>query len=154
MAAQRKASAVWNGDLASGSGTVTATTSGAFSELPVTWASRSEESASGRTSPEELIAAAHAACFCMALSAGLGKAGHKAEQLDVEATSTFEKVGDGFAFTSIALRVRGRVPGIDDAAFREAADAASKGCPVSKALKNNVAISLDAALDLEAESRA
>lgn len=150
MAAQRKASAVWSGDLASGNGTVTAVTSGAFSELPVSWPARSEEAAGGKTSPEELIAAAHAACFCMALSAGLGKAGHTPERLSVEATSSFEKGGDGFAFTSIALRVRGDVPGMDDTAFQEAADAASKGCPVSKALKNNVHISVDAALGVGA----
>lgn len=151
MAAQRKASAEWTGDLASGNGTVTAVTSGAFSDLPLSWPARSEAAAGGKTSPEELIAAAHAACFCMALSAGLGKTGHKPERLSVEATSTFEKGDDGFAFTSIALRVRGDVPGIDDATFKEAAEAASKGCPVSKALKNNVHISLDAALGVEAK---
>jgi osmotically inducible protein OsmC len=147
MAAQRKATATWNGDLATGGGTVNLDTSGAASDLAVTWAARSGEEAGGKTSPEELIAAAHAACLSMALSAGLARAGSKPERLVVEATSNFEKVGDGFAFTSMAFSVRGRVPGIDQAAFEQAADTASKNCPVSKALKGNVAISVDAKLE-------
>lgn len=147
MAAQRKATANWNGDLATGGGTVNLDTSGAASNLAVSWAARTEEKADGKTSPEELIAAAHAACFSMALSAGLARAGTKPEHLTVEATASFGKVGEGFAFTSMALRVRGRVPGIDQAAFEQAADTASKNCPVSKALKGNVDISVDATLE-------
>lgn len=147
MAAQRKATANWNGDLATGAGSVSLDTSGAASNLAVTWAARSEEEAGGKTSPEELIAAAHAACFSMALSAGLSKGGNKPERLSVEATATFEKVGDGFSFTSMAIRVRGRVPGIDQPAFEQAADTASKNCPVSRALKGNVEISVDATLE-------
>ncbi|MGH7128772.1 MAG: OsmC family peroxiredoxin, partial [Planctomycetaceae bacterium] len=141
MAAKRKATATWSGDLASGSGSVDLTSSGAVSALPVSWAARSEDSAGGKTSPEELIAAAYAACYCMALSVSLSRAGNKPERLNVEATSTFEKIDQGFAFTTLAVRVRGNVPGIDDAAFKQAADTASRECPVSKALKGNVEIS-------------
>jgi osmotically inducible protein OsmC len=147
MAAKRKATASWTGDLASGSGTVDLTSSGAGAALPVSWAARTEDSAGGKTSPEELIAAAYAACFCMALSVGLAKAGHKPEQLHVTAESTFEKVGDGFAFTTLHVSARGTVPGIDAAAFEQAAEGASQNCPVSKALKGNVKISVDAKLE-------
>ena len=146
MAAIRTANAVWQGDLMSGGGVVSAATSGAFSELPVTWASRTE-SADGRTSPEELIAAAHASCFAMAFSGGLVRAGTPPERLEVSATVTFDQVEGGWRVISSALRVRGRVPGIDDAAFRQAADAAKDGCPISQALKGNVALSVDAALE-------
>jgi osmotically inducible protein OsmC len=147
MAAQRKGSAVWNGDLATGNGTVSFVSSRALPDTPVTWASRSEPATGGNTSPEELIAAAHAACFCMGLAAGLGRAGYKPDRLEAEATASFEKGDDGFSITSMALRLRARIPGIDEAAFQQAADAASKGCPVSKALAGNVRITLDATLE-------
>jgi peroxiredoxin, OsmC subfamily len=146
MAAIRRADAHWQGDLITGSGTVSAGTSGVFTDLPVTWASRTKE-ADGRTSPEELVAAAHAACFQMAFSNGLAKAGHPAERLDVSATVTFDETDAGWTVVSSALTVRGRVPGIDAEGFRAAADAAKDDCPISRALKGNVALSVEATLE-------
>jgi len=140
--AERTANTVWEGDLGHGNGTITLS-SGATDALPVTWASRTERSA-GKTSPEELIAAAHASCFSMALSHGLGEAGTPPERLDVSATVTLE-VGTGI--TSSRLVVRGRVPGIDQAKFEEAANAAKDGCPVSGALKGNLELSVEATLE-------
>jgi lipoyl-dependent peroxiredoxin len=140
MAVQSKASATWTGDLTGGSGTVRPQ-SGAFGEVTLTWRQRAETRESG-TSPEELIAAAHAGCFAMALSAGLGRAGTPPERLDTTAEVSFQ-AGEGI--TGIHLTVRGAVPGLDDAGFRQAADAAKSGCPVSKALAA-VPITLDAAL--------
>ena len=145
MPAVRRADAVWEGDLMSGSGAVSASTSGAFTGLPVSWASRAEE-ANGRTSPEELVAAAHAACFCMALSSGLAKAGTPPEKLEVSATVTFDKVGDGMKVVSSALNVSGQVPGADASSFQDAAEAAKKGCPISAALMGNVELSVEAKL--------
>ncbi len=145
MAAVRRADAVWNGDLMSGKGVVSATSSSAFSELPVTWASRTEES-NGRTSPEELIAAAHAACFSMAFSNRLAKAGFPPDRLDVSATVTFDKLDAGWKVVSSALTVRGTVPGIGADQFRQEAEASKDGCPVSQALTGNVRLSVDAEL--------
>ncbi|AKF03108.1 putative ATP/GTP-binding protein [Sandaracinus amylolyticus] len=142
---KRVANVRWTGDLVKGSGLVTGATSGAFRDQPVSWASRSGD-ANGKTSPEELIAAAHASCFAMAFSAQLAKNGTPGTSLDVRATVTFDKVGDGFAITSSELEVNGTVAGIDDAKFQELADAAKSGCPVSQALKNNVRIELVAKL--------
>jgi lipoyl-dependent peroxiredoxin len=146
MAAVRRAEATWQGDLLKGSGQTTAVSSRAFSSLPVSWAARTEESG-GKTSPEELVAAAHASCFAMAFSAGLGRGGTPPERLDVSATVTFDKVGEGWKVVSSALTVRGRVPGIDADAFKKAAEAAKDGCPISQALKGNVELSVDAALE-------
>ena len=126
-----------------GSGLIESTGSGAIEGLEVTWASRSEESESGRTSPEELIAAAHAACFSMALSHALAQADNAPEKLDVTATSTFVP---GTGITQMKLDVTGTVPGIDEAAFVEAAEGARDNCPVSGALKGNVEILLEARL--------
>ena len=141
----RRSEATWEGDLMSGGGVVSAVSSGVFTDLPVTWASRAE-SPEGRTSPEELVAAAHAACYCMALSNGLGKAGTPPTKLEVSASVTFE-VGDaGARVVSSALTVRGEVPGIAAAAFREAAEAAKDGCPISKALTGNVELSVEETL--------
>jgi len=144
MAATRTAEAVWEHDLVHGSGTVKGT-SGAFSGLGVSWASRTESPA-GKTSPEELLAAAHASCFCMALSAGLGRIQKPPERLDVKATATFDKVGDAWKVTTMHLHVDGKVPGIADPEFQSADQAAAQGCPISGALKGNVAISVDAKL--------
>ncbi|MDQ2952446.1 MAG: OsmC family peroxiredoxin [Chloroflexota bacterium] len=141
MAATRQARAIWNGDLAKGTGTVSAVSSGKFKDLPVSWGARTE-SPQGKTSPEELLAAAHASCFCMALSAGLAKAGTPPEQLDVTATVTFDKIGDSWTVTTSALEVKGKVPGIDAAAFEKAANDAKDGCPISRALKGNVKLSV------------
>jgi osmotically inducible protein OsmC len=143
MATERTAEAVWEGSLMEGSGTITKTGSGALPELPVTWASRAE-SPEGRTSPEELIAAAHAACFAMALSNALAQAGNPPERLDTSATITFVP---GTGITKAALTVRGRVSGIDESTFREAAEGAKDGCPVSGALKGNVELTVDAKLE-------
>ena len=141
--ATRSAEATWTGDLESGSGEIHEVPSGAFGPLQVSWAARTEDDQGGKTSPEELIAAAHASCFSMALSLGLAKAGTPAEQLDTSATVTFVP---GTGITQSALTVVGRVPGIDAAAFQEAADSAKDGCPVSGALKGNVELTLDARL--------
>ena len=133
--ADRKASADWRGDLFEGAGTVSAESSGLFSDADVTWASRTEEPG-GKTSPEELIAAAHAACFGMALSNELSTRGNAPERVHVEATSTFE---DG-KVTTMALDVTAEVPGLDEDGFDEALAAAEESCPVSKALRGNVDI--------------
>lgn len=145
MAAVRKADVVWEGSLARGSGKVTAGSSGAFTDLPVSWASRTERS-DGKTSPEELVAAAHASCFAMALSFGLGNAGSPPERLEVSAEVTFDQVDGGWKVVSSALTVRGTVPGMDEAAFKQAAEGAKENCPISQALKGNVALSVDASL--------
>ena len=143
MATDRRADVTWQGSLMDGSGTITATTSGAIGEQPVSWAARSEDATGGKTSPEELIAAAHASCFSMALSAGLAKAGTPPEELKTSATVTFQP---GQGITKIALTVAGRVPGLDAAAFAEAAQGAKENCPVSKALAAVPEITLDARL--------
>jgi lipoyl-dependent peroxiredoxin len=143
MATDRKAEVTWQGDLMSGSGRIDSVTSGAFGGLDVSWPARTEEPG-GKTSPEELIAAAHASCFSMALSGGLAKAGHTPEQLKTSATVTFQP-GEGI--TKIVLDVAGRVPGMDDEAFQEAAEQAKEGCPVSKALASVPEISLTARLE-------
>ena len=145
MSAVRRAEATWNGDLLAGSGVVSAASSGAFTDLSVTWGSRTE-TPDGRTSPEELVAAAHAACFCMALSAGLGRAGTPPESLEVSASVTFEQIEGGWKVASSALTVTGKVPGIDAQAFQEAAEGARDGCPISGALKGNVELSVEATL--------
>ena len=142
MATERSATATWRGDLMSGEGTIDAVPSGAFGPLDVTWASRAE-APEGRTSPEELIAAAHSACFAMALSHGLAQGGNPPEELRTSATVTFVP---GTGITAVALAVEGRVPGIDEDAFRAAAEAAKDGCPVSQALAAVPEITLDARL--------
>jgi lipoyl-dependent peroxiredoxin len=142
VATQRKAEVVWKGDLLHGSGTIGTVGSGAFGPLDVSWASRSEEP-NGKTSPEELIAAAWAACFAMALSNGLAKAGNPPEQLETSATVTFQP-GEGI--TKGELTVRGTVPGLDAEAFQVAAEDAKQNCPVSQALSGIPEITLDAQL--------
>ena len=146
MAAIRRAEATWSGGLTSGSGAVSAVSSGAFSALPVTWSARTETS-DGRTSPEELVAAAHAACFSMALSGALARAGTPPERLDVSAEVTFDKMEAGWRVVSSALTVRGRVPGMSEADFVAAAVGAKDGCPISVALAGNVALSVEATLE-------
>ncbi|HET7701122.1 MAG TPA: OsmC family peroxiredoxin, partial [Candidatus Limnocylindria bacterium] len=128
-----------------GSGAVSAVSSGKFSELPVSWVARTE-APGGKTSPEELLAAAHASCFAMALSGGLGKKGTPPERLEVSATVTFDKVGDAWTVVSSALDLRGTVPGIDQAAFAAAAEDAKDNCPISRALRGNVKLSVTATL--------
>ena len=142
MATERRAEVTWQGDLMGGSGVIERVGSGVLGPLDVTWASRAEEPA-GRTSPEELIAAAHAACFAMALAHGLAQDGNPPEELSTSATVTFEP---GTGITRSVLDVTGRVPGIDEETFRTAAEQARDGCPVSQALKGNVELELTARL--------
>jgi osmotically inducible protein OsmC len=141
---QSRATANWEGDLLTGSGTATLN-SGVATDLPVSWPSRTE-AANGKTSPEELIAAAHAACYSMAFSNGLAGKGFPPVRLDTSAEATFEKTEPGWRLTKMALSVRGNVPGIDADEFQEAAAAAKDGCPVSNALKGNVEITIQAVL--------
>jgi osmotically inducible protein OsmC len=142
--ADRRATVTWNGDLLGGSGTIDEVGSGAFGPLDVSWAARSEDASGGKTSPEELIAAAHAACFSMALSGALAKAGNPPERLQTSATVTFVP---GTGITKSALTVRGTVPGLDADGFGEAAEGAKQNCPVSKALAGVPEITLDAQLE-------
>jgi osmotically inducible protein OsmC len=143
--AHSTAEATWSGDLFGGGGSVRPG-SGAFPELPISW-SRRVQREQGATSPEELIAAAHAGCFCMALSNELAKAGHPAARILTSASVAFETGrADGAAITAVELVVRARVPGMDDPAFQAAAEGARAGCPVSKALAG-VEIRLQAALE-------
>lgn len=142
MAAISRADAMWEGDLMSGKGRVKVA-SGTFNEFPVTWAGRADRTQGG-TSPEELIAAAHAACFSMAFSNGLAKAGHKPERINTSAEVEFVP---GKGITSITLTVKGHIHGLGEEEFHKLAEAAKEGCPVSQALKGNVQIKLKAELD-------
>lgn len=145
MPAVRRADVTWEGPLATGSGTVSASSSGAFTDLPVSWAARTEHPE--KTSPEELVAAAHASCFAMAFSGGLGRAGTPPERLSVSAEVTFDKLEAGWKVTTSHITVRGVVPGISSEDFVKAAEDARDGCPISAALKGNVELSVDAALE-------
>jgi len=147
MAAIRRAEVTWSGDLPTGKGNVSAASSGVFKGLEVSWPRRSEADANGVTSPEELLAAAHASCFAMALSGALGRAGSPPQALNVSAAVTFDRVGEGFKVVSSALEVRGKVPNIDQAKFAEVAEGAKNGCPISGALKGNVELSVKATLE-------
>jgi osmotically inducible protein OsmC len=144
MHAESTASTSWDGDLAHGSGTTTLA-SGVTTPFNVSWGARAERAA-GATSPEELIAAAHASCYAMAFSAGLAQAGATPEHVDVSVTVTFEMIDGAPTITRSALTVRGKAGGIDEAGFVAAAEGAKAGCPVSRALQGNVEITLDAAL--------
>jgi osmotically inducible protein OsmC len=146
MGAERTASVSWQGTLEQGSGRLRLA-SGATGPLPVSWASRTQR-AEGQTSPEELIAAAHASCFAMALSFGLTQAGTPPESLDVRATCALEETEGGFRIASSKLEVSGVVAGLDEEQFERVAQAAKEGCPVSGALKGNVEITLDARVSL------
>ncbi len=146
MAAIRTAEVSWSGSLAEGNGSIDYVTSGAFTRLPVTWASRTE-APDGRTSPEELVASAHASCYAMAFSGSLGRNGTPPTSLNVKATVTFDKLEVGWRVISSALAVQGVVPGLDAATFAELAEAAKDGCPISQALKGNVALSVEATLE-------
>jgi osmotically inducible protein OsmC len=143
VATDRRAEVRWQGSLLDGSGTIVSTTTGAIGEQPVSWAARSTDETGGVTSPEELIAAAHAACFSMALASGLSKEGHEPDELQTSATVTFQP-GEGI--TRIALTVEGSVPGLDEDGFRAAAQTAKENCPVSKALAGVPEIGLEARL--------
>jgi osmotically inducible protein OsmC len=142
--AERRANVVWKGNLFQGSGTFDLVSSEAMQDLPVTWASRTERP-DGRTSPEELIAAAHASCFAMAFSDTLAEQGNEPEELNISAVCTFD--ADQLKITSSVLDVRGKVPGLDAEGFQNAAEQADQGCPVSNALRGNVDIQVNASLD-------
>jgi len=144
---KRKASAVWNGGIKDGKGTIS-TDSGVLSNTQYSFSTRFEDGAG--TNPEELIAAAHAGCFSMALSGQLGQAGLTAESINTTATVQLEKQENGFAITSVHLDVTARIPGADKAAFETAANNAKAGCPVSKVLKAE--ITLTANLEASAAS--
>jgi len=144
--AERKAEVVWTGNLLEGSGQLKVA-SGAFPEIGVTWAARTEQPG-GKTSPEELIAAAHASCYAMAFSATLARAGSPPEKLHVTAVVSLDpKEGGGFRISGSKLSVKGQVPGLDQSAFTELARKGEEGCPVSNALRNNLDIQLDAQLE-------
>jgi osmotically inducible protein OsmC len=144
MAVERMANATWEGDLMGGSGQVS-TESGVVRNATVKWSSRAEQ-ADENTSPEELIAAAHAVCVSMALANGLAQAGTPPQRIESEATATFDQTDEGFRLTTMRLKIRGQVEGLDEDGFRQAAEGAKENCPVSKALEGNVELSLDAAL--------
>jgi osmotically inducible protein OsmC len=145
MAIERSARATWEGDLKNGSGAFDLESSGAVKHEEVTFASRFEQPG-GKTSPEELIAAAHATCFSMALANGLAQDGHAPTKLETNAVATLDNADGGFKITMIKLTVRGQVDGLDQVGFRKAAEQAKENCPVSKALAGNVKVELDAAL--------
>ena len=145
MTEVRHAMATWTGDLQTGSGTIDYVSSGAFSRMPVTWASRTTAH-SGKTSPEELLAASHAACFSMALSSRLAKNGTPATKLTVMAEITFDNPGPGWQVATSKITVRGDVPGIEGPKFTELAEDAKENCPISKAVKGNVELLVDATL--------
>jgi osmotically inducible protein OsmC len=142
--AERRANVVWKGNLFRGSGTIDLASSEAVQGLPVTWASRTERP-DGKTSPEELIAAAHASCFAMAFSNTLAEQGNEPEELNISAVCTFD--ADQLKVTSSVLDVRGKVSGLDAEGFQNAAEQAEQGCPVSNALRGNVDIQVNASLD-------
>ncbi len=145
MAAKRQATATWNGDLFSGSGNV-AGKSGALDNLGVTWAARTESS-DGKTSPEELVAAAHASCYAMAFSNTLAGAGHAPEKLEVTSVVTFDPQADGGPrVTTAELSVTGTVPGISADQFQELAKQGEQGCPISNLIRGGAEITLDAKL--------
>jgi lipoyl-dependent peroxiredoxin len=141
--AERRADVVWRGDLFKGSGTFDLASSGAAQDLPVTWASRTERH-DGKTSPEELITAAHASCYAMAFSNVLAQMGNEPEELNISAVCTFDV--DQVKVTKMVLDVRGRVPGLDAEGFQSAAEQGEQGCPISNALRGNVDIQLNASL--------
>lgn len=143
--AERTASVIWDGSLARGSGTLESG-SGALTGLPVTWAARTE-APGGKTSPEELIAGAHATCFTMALALVLGEAGTPPERLATDARCVLDEVDGAPRITRVVLSVRGGVGGLDEPAFRDAVDRASALCPVSNALRGNVDVTVEATLD-------
>lgn len=146
MAQVRRAEANWSGDLLSGGGAVSATSSGVFADQAITWRARTEAS-EGKTSPEELLAAAHASCYSMALSHELAQAGFPPQRVDVSVVVSADKTDSGWTVQSSAITVRATVPGADEALFEEKANAAKGGCPISRAISDSVEITLDATLE-------
>jgi len=145
MAEVRHASVVWNGGLTDGSGMITYVSSGVVSRLPVTWASRTSAH-QGKTSPEELLAASHAACFSMALSSRLAKNGTPPTQLDVRVDIALDNAGGGWKVGTSKITVTADAPGLDDATLQRLAEDAKDNCPISQAIKGNVEITVEARL--------
>ena len=145
MVQTRRAEANWSGDLASGSGTVSAVTSGIFSDKAITWHARTESS-DGDTSPEELLASAHAACYSMAVSNELSKAGFVPTRVDVVVEVDADKAEKGWTVQRSRITLRADVPGIDEETFQKTAALAKDGCPISRAIAGNVELELDASL--------
>lgn len=144
---ERRAAVTWEGNLLQGKGTINDVGSGALGGLPVSWAARTESS-DGKTSPEELLATAHAACYAMAFSNILAKAGSAPERLEVSATTSFDKKPEGgWKVARTTLDVRGRVPGLSQDDFTRLADEAGQNCPISGAVRNNVEIKVNARLE-------
>jgi lipoyl-dependent peroxiredoxin len=142
---ERTAAVTWSGDLLSGSGTIDEVGSGAFGPLDVSWASRAEDASGGKTSPEELIAAAHASCYAMALNATIGRKGGSIAQTHVTATVVADKGEAGIKLTTSKLKVVAEgLQGIEKAQFAEVAREAESKCPISNALRGNLQIELDA----------
>jgi len=146
MAQVRQAEANWSGDLLAGGGSVSATSSGIFSDQAITWRARTEAS-EGKTSPEELLAAAHASCYSMAVSNELANAGFPPERVDVTVVVSADKTDAGWTVLSSAITLRAKVPGIDQATFDKQANAAKGGCPISRAISDSVEITLEATLE-------
>jgi osmotically inducible protein OsmC len=146
MSQVRKADASWSGDLPTGGGAVSASTSAVFSALPITWKARTEQSR-GLTSPEELLAAAHASCYAMASSNNLAKAGFPPERVQVRVEITADRTDAGWTVLASHITLRAKVPGIDEETFRTAVEGAKDGCPISRAVQGNVDITLDATLE-------
>ena len=146
MAQVRRAAANWSGDLLAGGGAVTASSSGIFDNQAITWRARTEAS-EGKTSPEELLAAAHASCYSMAISHELSQAGFPPERVDVTVDVSADKTDSGWTVQSSAITVSAKVPGADQALFAEKANAAKAGCPISRAISESVEIRLDATLE-------
>lgn len=146
MAMVRQADATWSGDLSGGKGTV-GVASGVLEGVPTSWRARTEAAGAGETSPEELLAAAHASCFSMASSNNLAKAGFPPERMEVHVEVTGDKREAGWTVISSAITLRAWVPGVDEETFRTAVNGAKDGCPISRAIKGNVEITLDASLE-------
>lgn len=146
MAQVRRGEANWSGDLLAGGGAVSAATSGVFADLAITWRARAE-AAEGKTSPEELLAAAHAACYSMAVSNELAKAGHAPDRVAVAVEVTADKRESGWTVLTSHISLRATVKGCDEATFQEKAQAAKVGCPISRAIAGSVEITLDATLE-------
>lgn len=146
MALTSSSTATWQGDLPTGNGTVSSASSDFWKDLPTSWSARTEDS-TGKTTPEELLAAAHASCFSMAFSNQLAKAGFTPDRVEVRADVTADKREEGWTVISSQLTVRGWVPGVDEETFQSLATAAKDGCPISRAMTGNVELSVDATLE-------
>lgn len=146
MAVQREAEIAWQGDVQNGRGNITLATSGAGGQFPISLPTRTQNP-EGQTSPEELLAASHAGCYAMALSMVLTQDGTPPEALDASAEVALDQQGGGYAVTRSDLTVRGRVPGVSEQAFQDAAQRAEQACPISNAIRGNATITVDAALE-------